>query len=47
MIEGLDIDLGALELRPGIFQMIGGVGAADDVDGQAALFLETGERLER
>ncbi len=40
MIERVDVDLGALELGPGVFQMIGGVGAPDDVDGQAALGLE-------
>jgi hypothetical protein len=46
-IEGLDIDLRALESGPGVLQMIGGVGAADDVDGEAALTLEARERLER
>ena len=47
LVEGLDIDLGALEFRPGVFQMIGGVGAADDVGGQAALALEPRKGLER
>ena len=32
-VEGIDIDLGALEFRPGVLEMIGGIGAADDVDG--------------
>ena len=40
LIERLDIDLGALEFRPGIFQVIGGVGAPDDVGGQPAFGLE-------
>ena len=38
--------MGALEFRPGVFQMIGGVGVADDVDGKAALLLETRKGLE-
>ena len=46
-IEGLDIDFGALEFRPGVFQMIGGVGAPDDVGGQSALGLIPCKRLER
>src|SRR3954462_7749553 len=45
MIERVDVDLGALELGPCVFQMIGGVGAPDDVDGQATLCLEPRERL--
>ncbi len=47
LVEGVDIDLGPLELGPGVFQMIGGVGAPDDVDGQTALGLVPRERLER
>ena len=47
LVEGLDVDFGAFEFRPGVFQMIGGVGAADDVGGQSALGLEPREGLER
>ena len=47
LIEGLDVDLGALEFRPGVFEMIGGIGAPDDIGGQPALGLEPGKRLER
>src|SRR5262249_19325640 len=39
--------LGTLEFRPGVFQVIGRIGAADDICGQAALGLEAGKRLER
>ncbi len=46
-VEGVDVDFGALEFRPGVFQMIGGVGAADDVGRQPALALEPREGLER
>ena len=46
-VEGLDIHLGPFEFRPGVLQMIGCVGAADDVGGQAALGLEASERLKR
>ena len=41
------IDLGALEFRPGILVVIGGVGAPDDIGGQPALALEPRKRLER
>ena len=46
-VEGFDVDFGALELRPGVFQMVGGVGAPDDVGGQPALGLIPRKRLER
>src|SRR2546423_3415568 len=46
-VEGVDVDLGALEFRPGVFQMVGSIGAPDDIDGQATLCLEPRERLER
>ncbi len=45
-VEGFDIDLGAFELRPGVFQMVGGVGAPDDIGRQPALGLESRKRLE-
>jgi hypothetical protein len=45
-VERVDVDLGALEFRPSILQVIGRVGAADDVGRQAALALETGKGLE-
>ena len=46
-VEGFDVDFGALEFGPGVFQMIGGVGAPDDVGGQPALGLIARKRLER
>ncbi len=47
LVEGLDIQFGALELGPGILVMIDGVGAPDDVGRQPALALEPRESLER
>jgi hypothetical protein len=47
LVEAVNIDLGALEFRPGVFEVIGGVGAADDVDGNAALALKPCKGLER
>src|SRR5581483_12224814 len=44
-VEGLDVHLGAFELRPGILEMVDGVGASNDIGGQAAFGLETGECL--
>ncbi len=32
-VEGFDVDFGPLEFRPGILQMIGGIGAPDDIGG--------------
>ena len=46
-VEGFDIHFGALEFRPGILPMIGGIGAPDDIGGQPALALEPRKRLER
>ena len=43
----LDIDLGALEFCPGIFQMIGRVDAPNDIGRQATFGLEFRESLER
>ena len=45
-VEGLNVDLGALEFRPGIFVVIVGVGAPDDIGGQPALALEPRKGLE-
>jgi hypothetical protein len=47
LVEGVDVDLCALELRPCVFEVVGSVGAPDDVGGQPALGLEPRKRLER
>ena len=47
VVERLKIDLGAFKLRPRILEMIGRVGAADDVHRQAARRLEPREGFER
>jgi hypothetical protein len=47
LIERLDVQFCTLESRPGIFQMIGRIGAANDIGGQAPFGLEPRKRLER
>src|ERR1041384_1624827 len=46
-VERVEVDLGALELRPGVLEMVRRIGAADDVDGQTALGFEPCECFER
>ncbi|QXC62528.1 hypothetical protein KSP35_06925 [Aquihabitans sp. G128] len=44
--EPVEVDLAALELRPRVGVGIGGVHAADEVDGKAVVDLVAGERVE-
>jgi hypothetical protein len=46
LIERFKVDFAALEFCPGVFPMIVGVGAPDNIGGQAALYLEPGKCLE-
>jgi NAD(P)-dependent dehydrogenase (short-subunit alcohol dehydrogenase family) len=46
-VEPVEIELRAFELGPGIVLMVGGIDLAQDVGGQAALFLITRERFKR
>src|SRR2546421_8726223 len=47
LIECFKVDLGALEFRPGILQMIGGISAPNDIKGQPAFALKPRKSLER
>ena len=46
-VETMDIDVRALEQRPGIVLMVGGIDLADGANGNAPLALIARERFER
>ena len=46
-VERVMINLGALELGPGVFEVVRGVDLADEVERKPPLALELAERLER